>query len=429
MKPKHINRDQGLLFEPRLSNLLDPKHELVVFSKLIDWSSLEKDLSTYFCKLDGAPAKPVRLITGLLLLQHLYKLSDEKVVYGWRENPYWQFFCGYDFLQWHFPINPSSLTKWRQRLGETGLNRIFSSIVFCALEIGLVSPKSFETVITDTTVMPKNISFPTDAKLYFNSLNKLVYLARKFNVSLRQTYKFLAKKTLRNISRYSHCRKMKMANRERKRLKTYLGRVKRNLERELVHRPDVFALVKPTLGIVDQILHQERESKNKVYSLHEPAVECISKGKIHKKYEFGCKASIVLTHKECFALNVKALHGNPYDGHTLKEALEDSEQVTGIAIKRVFVDKGYKGHQAGGRREVFISGMRRLTVHFKKLLRRRSAIEPCIGHMKNDGKLGQNYLKGNLGDCFNAILCGIGHNARMILRFLRGKLEQSAVFA
>lgn len=429
MKPKHLNQNQDLLFESRLSTLLDPKHELIMFSKLIDWDSLEKDLSTYFCKLDGAPAKPVRLITGLLLLQHLYNLSDEKVVYGWRENPYWQFFCGYDFLQWHLPIDSSSLTKWRRRLGEAGLNRIFSSIVFCALEIGLVSLKSFETVITDTTVMPKSISFPTDAKLYFNSLNKLVYLARKFNVPLRQTYKFLAKKALRNVGRYSHCRKMKMAHRERKRLKTYLGRVRRDLERGLLNRPEGLVLVKPTLGIVDKILHQGRDSKNKVYSIHEPTVECISKGKTHKKYEFGCKASIVLTHKECFALNVKALHGNPYDGHTLKEALEDSEKVTGTSIKRVFVDKGYKGHQAGERREVFISGMRRLSVHFKRLLRRRSAIEPCIGHMKSDGKLGQNYLKGTLGDCINAILCGIGHNARMILRFLRGKLDQSAAFA
>jgi IS5 family transposase len=429
MKPKHINQDQGLLFEPRLSKQLDPKHELVVFSKLIDWDSLEKDLSIYFCKLDGAPAKPVRLITGLLLLQHLYNLSDEKVVYGWRENPYWQFFCGYDYLQWHFPIDPSSLTHWRKRLGETGLNRIFSSTVFCGLKVGLVSPKSFESVITDTTVMPKNIAFPTDAKLYFNSLNKLVYFAHKFNIPLRQTYKFLAKKAFRNVNRYSHCRKMKMANREIKRLKTYLGRVRRDLERGLLDRPEVLTLVKPTLEVVDKILHQERDSKNKVYSLHEPTVECISKGKAHKKYEFGCKASIVITHKECFALNVKALHGNPYDGHTLKEVLDDSEKVTGIAIKRVFVDRGYKGHQVGESREVFLSGMRRLSMHFKRLLRRRSAIEPCIGHMKSDGKLGQNYLKGNLGDYLNAILCGIGHNARMILRFLRGKLDQSAVFA
>ena len=429
MKPKRTNHDQGLLFEPRLSNQLDPKHELVLFSKLIDWDSLEKDLSIYFCKDKGAPAKPVRLITGILLLQHLYNLSDEKVIYGWRENPYWQFFCGYDYLQWFFPIDPSSLSKWRQRLGETGLNRIFSSTVFCALDIGLVSPKSFETVIADTTVMPKNISFPTDSKLYFNSINKLNFFARKFNISLRQTYKFLAKKAFRNVGRYTHCRKMKLASRERKKLKTYLGRVRRDLERELLDRPEVLLLVKPTFDVIDRILVQERDSKNKVYSLHEPSVECIAKGKAHKKYEFGCKASIVLTHKECFVLNVKAFHGNPYDGHTLKEVLDNSEKLTGVAIKRAFADKGYKGHQAGTSRKVFLSGMRGLSIHFKKLLRRRSAIEPCIGHMKSDGKLSRNYLKGSLGDCFNAILCGIGHNARMILRFLRGQRDQSAVFA
>jgi IS5 family transposase len=429
MKPKRTNHDQGLLFESRLSRLLDPKHELVIFSKLIDWESLEKDLSIYFCESTGAPAKPVRLITGLLLLQHLYNLSDEKVVYGWRENPYWQLFCGYDYLQWSFPIDPSSLSNWRQRLGETGLNRIFSSTVSCALDVGLVSSKSFETVIADTTVMPKNISYPTDARLYFNSINKLIRFAKKFNISLRQTYKFLAKKAFRNVGRYTHCRKMKMASRERRRLKTYLGRIRRELERELQGSPKIFELVKPTLEIVDRILVQERESKNKVYSLHEPFVECISKGKAHKKYEFGCKASIVLTHKECFALSVRAFHGNPYDGHTLKEVLDDSEKLTGITIKRAFADKGYKGHQAGTNRNIFLSGMRGLSMHFKRLLRRRSAIEPCIGHMKSDGKLDRNYLKGTLGDCLNAILCGIGHNARMLLRFLRENLDPSTVFA
>ena len=232
----------------------------------------------------------------------------------------------------------------------------------------------------------------------------------------------------RNVGRYVHCRKMKMANREKRRLKTYLGRVRRDLERELQSRRDALVLAKPILEVIDRILVQERDSKNKVYSLHEPAVECISKGKAHKKYEFGCKASIVLSHKECFALSVKAFHGNPYDGHTLKEVLDESEKMTRASIKRVIVDKGYKGHQAGGSRKVFLSGMRGLSVHFKRLLRRRSAIEPCIGHMKSDGKLGRNYLKGTFGDCFNAILCGIGHNARMILRFLRGKLNQSTVF-
>jgi IS5 family transposase len=429
MKPKRINHDQELLFEARLSKLLNPEHELVIFSKLIDWESLEKDLAVYFCEADGAPAKPVRLITGLLLLQHMYNLSDEKVVFGWRENPYWQFFCGYDYLQWSFPIDPSSLSNWRKRLGEAGLNRIFASTLFCALEIGLVSLGSFEAVIADTTVMPKNITFPTDAKLYFKSINKLTCLAQRFNVSLRQTYKFLAKSAFRNVGRYTHCRKMKMAERERRRLKTYLGRVRRDIERGLANRPETLILVKPTLEVIDKILIQERESKNKVYSLHEADVECIAKGKAHKKYEFGCKASIVITHKECFALSVKAFHGNPYDGHTLDNVLNDSEKLTGITIKRVFVDKGYKGHQAGENRKVFLSGTRGLSMHFKRLLRRRSAVEPCIGHMKNDGKLGCNYLKGKLGDCFNAILCGIGHNARMILRFLRRKQEQSAVFA
>jgi transposase, IS5 family len=217
--------------------------------------------------------------------------------------------------------------------------------------------------------MPKNISFLTDAKLYFNSITKLIYFARKFDVCLRQTYKFLAKKAFRNVGRYTHCRKIKMASRERRKLKTYLGRVRRDIERELQNRPEVLLLIKPTLDVIDRILVQERDSKNKVYSLHEPSVECISKGKAHKKYEFGCKASIVLTHKECFVLNVKAFHGNPYDGHTLKKVLDSSEKLTGVTIKRAFVDKGYKGHQTGTSKKVFLSGMRGLSVHFKNCVR------------------------------------------------------------
>lgn len=422
MKPIKTDQSQGLLFQPRLSNLLNPNHELILFSQLIDWNELDNDLIVYFPNDKGAPAKPIRLITGLLILQHFYGLSDEQVVAGWVENPYWQYFCGFDYLQWKMPIDPSSLLNWRKRLGKEGMQKILNSTIRWALNAGAISPSSLKNVIVDTTVMVKNICYPTDSKLYFKGINSLVKAVKNFHIPLRQTYTFLAKKALRKTQKYAHAKQMKRASRESKRLKTYLGRLRRDIERKIVDRSDLTVILKPVFELIDRLLKQTRHDKNKIYSLHEPHVECISKGKAHKKYEFGCKASIVITHKEGLALGLKALHGNPYDGHTLSEVLKEAEDACKTRINRVFVDKGYRGHSVTDK-EVYISGKRGLSVYFKKMLRRRSAIEPNIGHMKSDGKLGKNYLKGVLGDCLNAILCGIGHNVRIIINHFKDNFQ------
>ena len=418
MKPKVTNHRQGRLFEQRLSDLLNPNHPLLLLAQLIDWEDLERELSIHFHDEIGAPAKPVRLITGIFMLQHMSGLSDENVVRGWVENPYWQLFCGYDFLQWKFPINFSSLSRWRTKIGKTGMKKILAATVECAINVDLIKERDLENVIVDTTVMPKNISFPTDAKLYYKSIVSLVRFAKKLKIPLRQTYKFLSKKALRLTSKYAHARKMKQAKREARRLKTYLGRIFRELQNKAESNKDLKDVLGSTLKVIGKILQQQRTDKNKIYSVHEPSVECISKGKAHKKYEFGCKASLVLTHKKGLVLSCEAHHGNPFDGHTLKQALFDAEANSGKRVKRTFVDKGYRGHKIKDK-EVFISGAKkRLSPHFKKLLKRRQAIEPIIGHMKADGKLGRNYLKGHLGDKLNAILCGIGQNIRLLLNFL-----------
>lgn len=416
MKPSRTNHQQCNFFKQQLSDLLNPADPLILLGKLIDWNDLEKELSVFFVEKEGAPAKPVRLITGLFMLQHMSNFSDESVVQQWVQNPYWQHFCGYEYLQWKFPINPSSLSRWRKRIGEQGMVKILAQTLKTALNIGVIQAKSLKKVIVDTTVMPKNITYPTDSKLYYRSIKTLVRMAKKNNIELRQTYTFIAKKTLRKSFQYSHARQMKRAVKERKRLKTYLGRVKRDIERKILGHEMMTAIFDPTLKVVNEILTQNKNSKNKVYSLHEPAVKCISKGKVHKKYEFGCKASIVLTHKEGFVLGSEALEGNPFDGHTLKQVIENAEKISSKPIERIFVDKGYRGHGIKDK-DVFISGQRKgVTSWIKKELKRRSAIEPHIGHMKNDGKLGKNYLKGVLGDKLNAILCGIGHNLRLIIR-------------
>jgi len=214
---------------------------------------------------------------------------------------------------------------------------------------------------------------------------------------------------------------MKKAKSEIRKLHTYLGRVYRDIERQIKRKPKCPNILKTLLHITKHVLSQRKADKDKIYSIHEPGVECISKGKTHKKYEFGCKTSIVLTHKEGFVLSMQALHGKPYDGHTLKMSLEQAEVCTGKRVKKGFVDRGYKGHQVENK-EIYMSGERGLSRHYKNLLKRRQAIEPHIGHMKNDGKLNRNYLKGKFGDKIHAVLCGIGHNLRLIFHHLCLKL-------
>jgi len=416
MKPSKTNHQQDLILQQRLSDQLNPRHVLVILSQLIDWEDLEKEFSSLFVEKAGAPAKPVRLITGLFMLQNMTNFSDEGAIQQWIESPYWQFFCGYDYLQWKFPVNPSSLSRWRKRLGEKGMKKILACTLKTALNIGAVKATSLKKVIVDTTVMPKNIAYPTDSKLYYRGIKTLSTMAKNNNIELRQTYTFLSKKASRKSSQYAHARQMKRARKQRNKLKTYLGRMKRDIERKIYGNEILKAIFDSTLEIIGKLLIQEKNDKKKIYSIHEPAVECISKGKVHKKYEFGCKASIVLTHKEGFILGLEALHGNPYDGHTLEMALKNAEKISKKPIEKVFVDKGYRGHGVVGR-QIFLSGQKKgVTPWIKSQIKRRSAIEPNIGHMKSDGKLGKNYLKGVIGDKLNALLCGIGHNLRMITR-------------
>lgn len=418
MKPKWIDHGQGRLFEQRLSSQLNPSNALYKLSKSINWEEFDKEFAGLFVESVGAPAKPVRLIVGILMLQHLNGYSDESAVDEWVENPYWQFFCGYDYLQWEKPLNPSSLPRWRKRLGVNGVERILQSTIRTAIKTGAASLKSLSRAIVDTTVMEKNITYPTDAKLYYSGIKTLVRMAKSWGIELRQTYTFLSKRTLRKSAQYAHARQMKRAERERKRLKTYLGRVLRDLRRKIQDNCQLKEIFNPIFQIIDKVLVQTREGKNKIYSIHEPHVECISKGKAHKKYEFGCKTSLVITHKEGLVLSAQALHGNPYDGHTLSAVVENAEKLSGRKINEVYADKGYRGHLVVGA-EVHISGKRRgLTASLSKRIKRRQAIEPHIGHMKSDGKLERNFLKGQIGDLLNAALCGVGHNLRLILRKL-----------
>jgi len=348
------------------------------------------------------------------LLQHCFDVSDEDALQNWIENPYWQFFCGYDYLQWELPLDPSSMSRWRKRIGVKGAEAILKATVRAAEITGIVKPSSFKRVIADTTVMEKNITYPRDIQLYLKSLQLMVRIAKKKGIHLRQTYMRTGKRHALLYGRYAHARQMKRAQKELKKLRTITGRVLRELQKWIRNKKGETSLGHLLIR-VERILLQNRQDKNKIYSLHED-VECIAKGKSHKKYEFGCKVSIVITHKEGLVLSSQACHGNPYDGHTLKAALENTESITGHEVELAFLDRGYKGHKIEDIK-AWITGMKKgVTNWYKKQIARRQAIEPRIGHMKSDGKLKRNYLKGILGDQLNAILCGVGENCRIVLR-------------
>jgi IS5 family transposase len=282
-----------------------------------------------------------------------------------------------------------------------------------------VAPQNLKRVIVDTTVMEKNISFPTDSKLLNRAREQLVELADECGVKLRQSYTRVGKVASLNAGRYAHAKQFKRMRKEVKKLKNYLGRTVRDIERQIKDSLDLQVEFADLLNKSKRLLSQEKKSKDKLYSLHAPEAYCISKGKAGKPYEFGCKVSLVLTHKQGLVLSSQALHENQYDGHTLDGSLKKAAELSKMSIEQAFVDKGYKGHGVEDCR-VYISGQKRgMTRTLKKHLKRRSAIEPHIGHMKSEGKLRRNYLKGAIGDALNALLCAIGHNMRLIWRKIR----------
>jgi len=405
-------------FRARLSQQIDRRHALVRLAELLDWRVFEERFGELYHPQVGRPGLPIRLMVGLCYLQHTFGLSDEEVVARWVENPYWQYFCGFDYLQLSLPIDPSSLTRWRQRIGQDGMELLLQETIAAATRAEAIKEQSLERVSVDTTVQPKAIAHPLDSRLYHRGREVLVRLARRHDVPLRQSYARLAKRALRRASRYAHARQMKRARREIKRLKTYLGRVCRDLGRKLEGRPELAAHFAEPLARVERLLAQQRTDKDKLYALHAPEVACIAKGKAHKKYEFGAKVSVAVTNREGLVVGMQAHAGNPYDGQTLAPALAQVERLSGVTPARCYVDRGYRGHKVKGETEVVVAGRRGIPPTIRRELRRRSAIEAMIGHMKLDGKLARNHLKGAVGDAIHALLCGAGHNLRLILRHL-----------
>jgi transposase, IS5 family len=420
MKEKTKGVGQMDIFRSKLSSIINLEHELCLLSDKIDWQKFEVEFAGYFPGKVGNPALPTRLILGVLYLKYVYGLSDEEVVARWTENPYWQYFCGLEYFQHELPFHPTSLVKWRKRLGEAGCEKILKEIIEVGIKTETIEESDLNKVVVDTTVQEKAITFPTDAKLHHRARILLLKEAKKYKLELRQTYLRLGKKALFMGHRYAAAKQMKRARKQFKLVKRYLGCVYRDIQRQLEKQPKLHKHFDELLGKAERLLTQKREDKNKLYSLHAPEVECIGKGKAHKKYEFGVKTSIAITHKSNFVIGIKAMSGNPYDGHTLKEALDQVEELTGVRPKDGYVDLGYRTH-GETQTNIHIARTKAAlrTYTLRKDMRRRNAIEPIIGHLKSDGHLGRNYLKGSIGDKINALFSGIGHNLRLILRKLR----------
>jgi IS5 family transposase len=417
--PRHQLNNQQDLFRHRLENIINMRHELVILAHGIDWDRLDEHFGQLF-STNGRPAIPTRMMVGLHILKHTFALSDEEVCARWVENPYFQYFCGEAFFQYDLPIERSSMTHWRKRVGDEALKALLQESLMLALRSKALKPQDLTKITVDTTVQEKAITFPTDAKLHYKAIEKLGEAAKEAGVDLRQSYVRVAKETAIMVQRYRHAKQMKRAKKAQRKLHTYLGRLIRDVERKV---PEMSEDLLEAFLKAQRIYHQKPQDKHKLLSWHAPEVECISKGKAHKPYEFGCKISVISTVNKSkgghFVLQSTALHGNPYDGHTLKGAIDEYIKDIGINPKRIYVDKGYRGHDPSLKLQVFKAGQKRLAPQVKKEMKRRSAIEPVIGHLKNDGHLGRNFLKGRLGDKMNAILSGIGHNFRLLLRWIK----------
>jgi len=423
MKGKSPDPSQLSLLPQRLEDLVNPRHPLYKLSKRIPWDDIEKHFSGLYHH-SGRPAKPVRLMVSLLILKQLYNLSDESIVERWVENPYYQFFSGETLFQWEFPCHPTDLVYFRKRIGKKGVEKILK------VSIELHGKKAHEAeVMVDTTVQEKNITFPTDTKLYKRVIEHCISIAGKEGITLRQSYKRTIKNLMLAQRFRNHPKNRKKALAAQRKLKTIAGRLIRELERKL---PATSLLTYgQEIEIYKRILSQERKSKNKIYSIHEPQVYCISKGKDHKKYEFGSKSSIVMTKNSGIIVGAVSFSKNIYDGHTLPDALKQSEALVGRRAKVAICDRGYRGKRVvnGTRIEIPKKPLKRASAYEKrkarKRFRRRAGIEPVIGHLKSDFRLLRNYLKGSVGDRINLMLAAAAYNFKKLMRQLLYVLSRS----
>lgn len=408
-KPKQTQQLNFLL--PGLKEQLSSKHPLYILSNQVDWSFFEEHFKKHYREDFGRPALPIRLMVSLLILKHLRNLSDESMVEQWAENAYYQYFSGAVFFTPGPPCEASELVHFRNRIGAEGIELILKESIRINGKDGREDKAS-----VDTTVQEKNISYPTDNKLHRKIIKKCVAMADKEGIELRQSYKRTLKRLGIDQRFRSHPKNAKKARRADRKVKTIAGRLLRELIRKLPA-----SMYAEDLALFQRVLEQKRNDKNKVYSLHEPDVLCISKGKEHKKYEFGSKISIALTHTTGVIIGALNIAGNQYDGHTLEAVLEQQKRLSGQTLSEIFVDRGYRGVTKVGQTMIHSPKIfsKKISRYKQKKLRkgfsRRAAIEPVIGHLKANYRLSRNFYKGIKGDAINVMLAAAAMNFKRMI--------------
>jgi IS5 family transposase len=417
---KSPNRSQKDLFQPLLSDFINMSHELVLLGNKINWSYFEKEFASLYSHT-GQPGVPVRMMVGCLLLKQLYNLGDETLAKAWIRDPYMQYFCGEAHFQHRFPFDPSDFVHFRKRIGEEGIEKIFRHSVELHGK-----PSQERMVLSDTTVQENNTTFPTDAKLYKKVIDGCNRIAQKEGIEQRQSYTRVSKQLVRATYNGKHPKRKKQAIKAKRHLNTLAGRQVRELERKLSQEKQYE--YGDLLEIYHKILQQQKNDKNKIYSIDKPFTECIAKGKAHKPYEFGNKVGIVATAKSLIITGVKAFTGNPHDSKTIEPLLEQMQH-NGLSLPEELI------YDRGGRGAKEIKGVKIITPTKplktdntytksikRKKHRRRAAIEPLIGHLKFRFRMLQNYLHGETGIQINAFLAAAAWN----LQKLMDKLVENA---
>lgn len=399
-----------------LSDMLNQSHPLYKLADKMDWNFFEKSFTSLYCQNNGRPGKPIRLMCGLLILKHLRNLSDESIVEQWSENAYYQYFCGMQEFTPSYPCASSELVHFRNRIGEKGIELILQESIRVNNEND--DGCHHATAFIDSTVQEKNVTFPTDAKLHKRIVGKVLDIVHKLNLPLRQSYTFVLKRIYRDQRFRNHPKNRDKAVRADRKLRTIAGRLVRELKRNLPENHGYARLI----GIFESILSQRRDSRKKIYSIHEPEVQCISKGKEHKKYEFGNKVSVIRSGTGII-LGAMSFR-NEYDGHTIESALEQVERLTGRKIQNLAGDRGYRSRKEINGTKILIPDVPKRTDsrHQRKkkhrLFCKRAGIEPTIGHLKSDYRLGRNFYKGVAGDAVNILLAAAAYNFKRAMKAL-----------
>ena len=443
--------DTADLFRPRLVEMIDLRHPLAVLASRLPWPQIEAALAPYFARrvrtgrvlehddlfgpslqvagaglaVAGRPRLPIRLMASLLYLKHAYKLSDEELVERWAENVVWQHFSGMTFYEPRLPCDATQIGRFRTAIGEAGVEELLKATIDTAVASKAIRPAEFQRVIVDTTVQEKAIAHPVDSRLLEIARHKIVAAARRAGIALKQTFAREGSHLRRRAGGYAHAKQFSRLKRVLKRQRTVLGIVLREIERKMAQAVDASPLavnnLRELMSRAERIRTQRPKDKNKLYALHAPEAECIGKGKARKPYEFGVKVSVAVTHKQGLVVGARSFTGNPYDGHTLAEQLEQVKiltEDTGGSPKQVVVDLGFRGVDAAnpGVEIIHRGRFKSLTDQQRRWLKRRQAVEPAIGHLKHDNGMDRCWLQGQTGDALHAVLCAAGYNIRWLLR-------------